>query len=82
VTTDHLELISADPRAMHGQTVIARTRMPVSVILDCLAADITTGEITVEYSTVTVAGVQAAPPVAAEPVPFVDRLTESLSPDL
>jgi uncharacterized protein (DUF433 family) len=33
-----MALISADPQVMHGQAVIAGTRVPVSVILDCLAA--------------------------------------------
>jgi uncharacterized protein (DUF433 family) len=60
VTADQLELISTDPRVMHGQAVIAGTRVPVSVILDCLATGMTAEEITVEYPTVTVAGVRAA----------------------
>ena len=34
--------------------------MPVSVILDCLAAGMTAKGITAEYPTVTVAGVRAA----------------------
>jgi len=45
---------------MHGQAVIAGTRVPVSVILDCLAAGITAEGITAEYLTVTVAGLRAA----------------------
>jgi len=60
VTTDQLEMISTDPRVMHGQAVIAGTRVPVSAILDCLAAGMTAEEITAEYPTVTVAGVRAA----------------------
>ena len=60
VTSEQLELISADPRVMHGQAVIAGTRVPVSVILDCLAAGMTAEQITGEYPTVTVAGVRAA----------------------
>lgn len=53
-------MISADPQVMHGQAVIAGTRVPVSVILDCLASGMTAEEITSEYSTVTIAGVRAA----------------------
>ena len=60
VTGEQLELISAGPRVMHGQAVIAGTRVPVSVILDCLAAGMTAGQITAEYPAVTVAGVCAA----------------------
>ena len=59
VTADWLEMISTDTRVMHGQAVIAGTRVPVSVILDCLAAGMTTEEVTAEYPTVTVAGVRA-----------------------
>lgn len=45
---------------MQGQAVIGGTRVPVSVILDFLAAGMTAEEITTEYPTVTVAGVRAA----------------------
>ncbi len=60
VTADQLEMISTDPQVMHGQAVITGTRVPVSVILDCLAAGMTAEEITAEYPTVAVAGVRAA----------------------
>jgi len=60
VTSEQMEMISADPRVMHGQAVIAGTRVPVSVILDCLAAGMTAEEITAEYPSVTIAGIRAA----------------------
>jgi uncharacterized protein (DUF433 family) len=60
VVTDQPELVSADPRVLHGRAVIAGTRVPVSVILDCLAAGMTTEEITTEYPGVDAAGVHAA----------------------
>ena len=60
MTADQLDPISTDPRVMHGQAVLAGTRVPVSVILDCLAAGMTAGEIVAEYPVVTVAGVRAA----------------------
>jgi uncharacterized protein (DUF433 family) len=60
MTAEQLEMISADPKVMHGQAVIAGTRVPVSVILDCLAARMTTDEITTEYPSVPAAGVRAA----------------------
>jgi uncharacterized protein (DUF433 family) len=60
VTADQPEMISTNPRVMHGQAVIAGTRVPVSVILDCLAAGMTADEITAEYPAVTDAGVRAA----------------------
>jgi uncharacterized protein (DUF433 family) len=60
VTREHMAMISANPAVMHGQAVIAGTRVPVSVILDCIAAGMTTEQITAEYPTVTAAGVRAA----------------------
>ncbi len=60
VTTEQMEMISTDPRVMHGQAVITGTRVPVSVILDCLASGLTPEEITAEYPTVPVTGVRAA----------------------
>lgn len=45
---------------MHGQAVIAGTRVPVSVVLDCLAAGMTADEIVAEYPSLTAAGVRAA----------------------
>ncbi len=53
-------MISSDPQVMHGQAVIAGTRVPVSVVLDCLAAGLTGDEITTEYPSVSPAGVRAA----------------------
>jgi uncharacterized protein (DUF433 family) len=60
VTTEQPELISTDPTVMHGQAVLAGTRMPVSVILDCLAAGTMADEIVAEYPVVTALGVRAA----------------------
>jgi uncharacterized protein (DUF433 family) len=55
-----MALVSADPQVMHGQAVIAGTRVPVSVILDCLAAGMAAEEIVAEYPAVSTAGVRAA----------------------
>ena len=60
MTADWLEMISTDTQVMHGQAVIAGTRVPVSAILDCLAAGMSAEEITAEYPTVTEPGVRAA----------------------
>jgi uncharacterized protein (DUF433 family) len=60
VTSEQMQLISADPRVMHGQAVIAGTRVPVSVILDCLAAGMDGNEIITEYPVITLAGIRAA----------------------
>lgn len=53
-------MISMDPDVVHGQAVIAGTRVPVSVVLDCLASGMTPEEIAREYPTITEAGVRAA----------------------
>ena len=60
MTAEQLELISSDPQVMHGQAVLAGTRVPVSMILDCLAAGMTAEQIIAEYPAVTVAGIRAA----------------------
>jgi uncharacterized protein (DUF433 family) len=60
VTAEQREMISTDPQVMHGQAVLAGTRVPVSVILDCLAAGMTAEQIIAEYPAVTVAGIRAA----------------------
>jgi uncharacterized protein (DUF433 family) len=60
VTAEQMELISSDPRVMHGQAVLTGTRVSVSVILDCLAAGMTAEQILVEYPVVSQAGIRAA----------------------
>jgi uncharacterized protein (DUF433 family) len=55
-----MALISAGPQVMHGRAAVAGTRVPVSVILDCLAAGMAAEEIVAEYPAVSVAGVRAA----------------------
>lgn len=57
---DPLELISADPAVCHGQACIRGTRIPVSVILDCLAEGMSEAEILAGYPTLTVEGIRAA----------------------
>ena len=49
-----------DPAVLNGQAVIAGTRVPVSVVLDCLAAGMSSEQIVAEYPTLTAEGVQAA----------------------
>lgn len=60
MTAEQLALISSDPRVMHGQAVLAGTRVPVSVILDCLSTGMTEEEIVAEYPAVTSAGIRAS----------------------
>ena len=60
------ELISADPGVLHGQARIRGTRIPVSLILGCLAEGMTEQEILDEYPTLTVEGIRAAAAYGAE----------------
>jgi uncharacterized protein (DUF433 family) len=43
--TGPLDLVDAEPEVVHGQARIRGTRIPVNVILDCLAAGMTEGQI-------------------------------------
>ena len=60
VKAEQLALISTNPQVMHGQAVLAGTRVPVSVVLDCLAAGMTAEQIIAEYPVVTQDGIRAA----------------------
>ena len=55
-----LDAIATDPMVCHGQATIRGTRIPVSVILDCLAAGMATAEIVEQYPTLTDRAVLAA----------------------
>lgn len=57
---DLVDLISVDPAVCHGQACIRGTRIPVSVVLDCLAAGMTDDEIRAEYPTLPHGAVRAA----------------------
>jgi uncharacterized protein (DUF433 family) len=59
-------LITSDPQVMHGVVVCAGTRIPVSVVLDNLAAGSTTAAILAEYPTLRPEHVSAALAYAAE----------------
>lgn len=58
--------ISVDPNVMHGIACIAGTRIPVSVVLDNLAARVSEERLLREYPSLTPAAVAAALAYAAE----------------
>jgi uncharacterized protein (DUF433 family) len=60
------DLIVRDPKICHGQAVVRTTRIPVSVILDALAAGMTEGQILDEYPTLSKDGIRAAAAYGAE----------------
>lgn len=55
-----LNLITVDPHICHGQACIRGTRIPVSIVLDCLAGGMTEQDILAAYPTLTVDGIRAA----------------------
>jgi uncharacterized protein (DUF433 family) len=60
MTDQELELIAVDPEILHAQAHIRGTRVPVSLVLGCLAEGMTEVEILEEYPTLSVEGIRAA----------------------
>lgn len=50
---DLLDRVTVDPAVCHGQPCIRGTRVPITVILDALAAGMTVEEIIEHYPTLT-----------------------------
>lgn len=60
MTDQQAALIVTDPDVVHGQARIRGTRIPVSVVLDGLAAGLSEDEILRQYPTLTIEGIRAA----------------------
>ena len=60
--------LSADPAIMHGALCVTGTRVPVTVVLDNLAAGLSAEEIGREYPTISPEAVRACMAFAAEMV--------------
>ena len=60
------DYITTDPSVCHGQACIKGTRMPVSVVLDNLAAGLSEAEILQSYPTLSAEAIRAALAYAAE----------------
>lgn len=60
MTEQHADLIVTDLDVVHGQARIRGTRIPVSVVLDCLVAGLGDDEILRQYPTLTTEGIRAA----------------------
>ena len=60
------EHISVDPEVCHGRACIAGTRVPVTVVLENLAAGLTVEEVIRSYPSLSRESVQAALCYAAE----------------
>ena len=61
--TDH---ITTDPNICHGRACLRGTRIPVSVVLDNLAANMSHQEIIQSYPSLTEEAISAATSYAAE----------------
>jgi uncharacterized protein (DUF433 family) len=60
VETEPPDLIDVDPTVVHGQARIRGTRIPVSVVLDCLATGMTEEQIGAQYPSLPTGAVDAA----------------------
>ena len=60
MAAEPLDLVDADPAVVHGQARVPRYPIPVSVILDCLAAGMTEVQIHAEYPSLPTGAVAAA----------------------
>jgi uncharacterized protein (DUF433 family) len=60
MTEQEMQLIAVDAEVLHGQAHVRGTRIPVSLVLGCLADGLTEEEILEEYPTLTVDGIRAA----------------------
>jgi len=60
------DYITVDPRICHGKACVTGTRIMVSIILDNLAAGLTSAEIVASYPSLSREAVQAAITYAAE----------------
>ena len=60
------ERITVDPNVCHGQACIKGTRIMVAVVLDNLAARVSTDELLKSYPTLSADDIQAALEYAAE----------------
>ena len=65
-TMNWRDYIAVDPNVMHGVACIAGTRIPVSVILDNLAARVPDDRLMAEYPSLTPEAIRAALAYAAE----------------
>jgi uncharacterized protein (DUF433 family) len=60
MTPEAADLIEIDPRILHGQAHIRGTRIPVSVVLDSIAAGLSEADVLEEFPTLTVERIRAA----------------------
>jgi uncharacterized protein (DUF433 family) len=62
---DGLDLIVSNPKVLHGRPRLRGTRVPVTVVLDCLAEGMREQEIHEQYPTLPQGSIRAALAYAA-----------------
>jgi uncharacterized protein (DUF433 family) len=65
VPIELVDLVTSDPQVMHGQAVLRGTRIPVAVVLDCLAAGMSEEAVREQYPTLPDGAIHAALAYAA-----------------
>lgn len=60
------DYITVDPRICHGKACLTGTRIPVSVVLDNLAANLSVEQIRTSYPSLTLEAIRATLAYAAE----------------
>lgn len=60
MTEQQVDLVAVDPDIVRGQAHVRGTRIPVSVVLDCLAAGMSEDAIMSQYPSLTTEGIRAA----------------------
>ncbi len=60
MTDQQADLIAVDPDIVGGQAHVRGTRIPVSVVLDCLAAGLSEDHIIEQYPSLSRDGIRAA----------------------
>jgi len=75
-------LVTTDPEIMGGLPVFAGTRVPVSVVLNSVAAGVQLDRLQAAYPFLTEAHINAAKAVEAELSPARPQRLSELNPDL
>jgi len=60
MATARRDQVISNPSVMHGQACIKGTRIPVSVVLGCLADGMTVDEILADYPSLSAEAIRAA----------------------
>ena len=60
MTAETLSYITVDSQVCHGQACLKGTRIPVSIVLDCLGDGMTIDEIVHQYPSLLPAAIRAA----------------------